>query len=214
MNKSYFIIDGSRLFSSIFEIWRTKKEFDKKKLNTGIFVLSLMRKWQIYTSEVIRVIFYFKKGDNRIKTMLKIPKEDDPGNKEHWLIKECGQALTSIPDEELLKIKEKYRDHFTRSEKGLDIQLTVDTLLLVASGRANNIVFLFNDRDYVPLMEAVQSLGANTYLTALDSEQKIQKDLFKFCDKYLTFDSELRNLFELDISVEKDRQKILKVEQV
>lgn len=39
-------------------------------------------------------------------------------------------------------------------------------------------------------IESVQSLGGNTYLTALDGSQKIQKKLAKLTDKYLTLDSE------------------------
>lgn len=82
-----------------------------------------------------------------------------------------------------------------RAEKGLDIKLACDVLTLVSSGRVRNIIFLVNDRDYIPLFEAVQDLGGNTYLTALDSSQKIQKGLANLSDKFLTLDNELDNIF-------------------
>jgi len=67
--------------------------------------------------------------------------------------------------------------------------------MLVANGKASNMVFLVNDSDYLPLFESVQALGGNTYLTALDSNQKIHKKLANLADKYLTLDLELDQIF-------------------
>lgn len=193
--RGYFIVDGSRLFSSIHEIWRTRTEFKDKKLSIGRLAEALMRKWSIYIGATIRVIYYFKQNDSRLKTMLIVPETESPGQKDHWQIKECGESIKSVPEEELQKLPEQYRDHFTRAEKGLDIKLACDVLILVATGKASSIVFLVNDRDYIPLLEAIQYLGGNVYLTALDSAQKIQKGLANLCDKYLTLDDELENIF-------------------
>ncbi len=194
-NRGYFIIDGSHLFSSIHEIRRTRAGFSGKKLDLAILTEALKRQWSLYIGSIIRVVYYFKQNDERIRIMLELPQEDAPGQKDHWQIKECGQSIQAIPEEELQKLSAEYRDHFARSEKGLDIKLACDVLSLVSSGRASNIVFLVNDRDYIPLFEAVQNLGGNVYLTALDSTQGIQKGLVKFSDKYLTLDSELENIF-------------------
>lgn len=194
-NRGYFIIDGSHLFSSIYELWRTKPEFKDRKLDIGRLTEALMRKWSIYVGATIRVVYYFKQNDKRLKTMLVIPETDMPGKKDHWQIKECGENIKSIPEEELQKISEQYRDHFIRAEKGLDIKLASDVLIFVSSGRASNIIFLVNDRDYIPLFEAIQYLGGNVYLTGLHSSQKIQKGLANLCDKFLTLDDELDNLF-------------------
>ena len=194
-NRGYFIIDGSRLFSSIHEIRRTKPEFKDKKLKLGLLTEALMRKWSLYIGATIRVVYYFKKNDKRLKTMLEIPETNYPGQKDHWQIKECGESIKAIPEEELQKISAQYRDHFARAEKGLDTKLTCDVLVSVANGRSSNIVFLVNDRDYVPLFEAIQYLGGNVYLTALDKSQEIQKGLANLCDKYLTLDNELDNIF-------------------
>ncbi|TRZ53650.1 MAG: NYN domain-containing protein [Dehalococcoidia bacterium] len=172
-----------------------KPEFKDKKLKLNLLVEALMRKWSLYVGATIRIVFYFKKRDHRLQTMLEIPESHSPGSKDHWQIKECGESIGAIPEEELQKIDAKYRDHFARAEKGLDTRLTCDALLAVVNGRASNIVFLVNDRDYVPLFDAIQYVGGNTYLTALDSSQNIQKGLANLCDKYLTLDDELDNIF-------------------
>lgn len=194
-NRGYYIIDGSHLFSSIFELWRIKPQFSGRKLEIGLFSEALIRKWSVYVGATIRVIYYFKQNDSRMRTLINIPDSFNPGTKNHWQIKECGESIEAVPQEELLKISERYRDHFTRSEKGLDIKLTCDVLMLIASNRASNFVFLVNDRDYLPLFESVEMLGGNVYLTALDNAQSIQKGLAKLADRYLTFDDELDALF-------------------
>ncbi len=209
-NRGYFIIDGSRLFSSIHEIQRTKLEFKERKLDLVKFSEALKRKWSIYVGPIVRIIYYFKQNDKRIKTMLEIPEMDTPGQKDHWQIKECGESIGAIPEDELQKISPQYRDHFMRSEKGLDIKLACDVLLLVSGGRAGNIVFLVNDRDYIPLFDAILSLGGNVYLTALDGSQTIQTGLVKFADKYLTFDSELEDIFGITRQPQQPEQQIPK----
>lgn len=194
-NRGYFIIDGSRLFSSIHELQRTKTEYAEKKLSIPLLTEALMRKWSLWIGATIRVVYYFKQNDNRLKSMLDIPEADEPGKKDHWQIKECGEAINAVPDEQLQLLDPQYRDHFARSEKGLDGKLICDVLMLVASGKASNIVFLVNDRDCIPLFESVQALGGNTYLTSLDGTQKIQNRLAKLADKYLTLESELDAIF-------------------
>ena len=194
-NRGYFIIDGSHLFSSIHELQRTKPEYAQKKLSIPILTEALMRKWSLWVGATIRIVYYFKQNDSRLKTMLDIPEADEPSKKDHWQIKECGEAIDAVPDEQLQRLDAEYRDHFARSEKGLDGKLICDVLMLVASGKASNIVFLVNDRDYIPLFESVQALGGNTYLTSIDSAQKVQKRLAKLADKYLTLESELDAIF-------------------
>jgi uncharacterized LabA/DUF88 family protein len=196
-NRGYFIIDGSHLFSSIFELQRTKPEYAGKKLSIPVLTEALMRKWSLWVGSTIRVVYYFKQSDKRLKTLLDIPETSEPGKKDHWQIKECGEAIDAVPDEQLQKLDAKYRDHFSRSEKGLDGKLICDVLMLVANEKATNIVFLVNDRDYIPLFESIQSLGGNTYLTGLDSTQKIQRKLANLADKYLTLDSELDAIFNM-----------------
>jgi uncharacterized LabA/DUF88 family protein len=194
-DKGFIMIDGSHLFSSIYTIWRERPVFNKKKLNIGVFNEALASKWEDNIGQVIRTIYYFKQNDKRQKEMLIIPDSSVPGRKNHWHIKECGVSIKSIPEEELQELPQKYRDHFQRAEKGLDVKLAYDTLLFLSQGVARNFVFLLNDRDYIPLFEAIHSLGGNVYLTALDSTLNIQKGLANLADRCLTLDSELKAIF-------------------
>lgn len=199
MDKGYFIIDGSHLFSSIHELHRTKSSegFSGKKLDISKLTEALMRRWSLNVGVTIRTIYYFKKNDKRISTMLEIPEIGVPGVKNHWQTKECGESIDAVPDDELQKLSPQYRDHFARAEKGLDIKLTCDVLQLVSSGKASNIVFLVNDRDYIPLFEAIQNLGGNVYLTSLHKDLKIQTGLLKLADHYLTLENEIRDIFNI-----------------
>ena len=52
-----------------------------------------------------------------------------------------------------------------------------------------------NDRDYIPLFEALHGLGSNIYITELSEKIKIQKSLIELADMYLTLDQELDTMF-------------------
>ena len=200
--RGYFIIDGSYLFYSIRTLQTKRPEYAGKKLNIGQLTEALTRVWSISMGkQVVRAVYYFRQGDLRIEgnkntePELEIPPEDEPGQKDRWQIKKCGQSLRTIPEEEIQKLSEEYREFYPRAEKGLDIRLTCDILTLVARGAATNIVFMVNDSDYIPLFETIQQLGANTYLTSLYSALKINKDLPPLADRYLTLDQELDTIF-------------------
>lgn len=194
-NKGYFIIDGSHLFASIFDLQRKLPKYKGKKLDVSRFAEALIRKWSLNIGVTIRCIIYVKKGERRVQELLHTGNISMPGIKSHWRIKECGQSIQSIPDTELQKISQKYRDHFLRAEKGVDIQLACDSLLLASNSKASNFVFLLNDRDYIPLFESLHGLGSNIYLTELSEKIKIQKSLIELVDMYLTLDEELDAMF-------------------
>lgn len=189
------VIDGSHLFASIAQVWRDHPELKDHKLRIDVLSDVLTTKWEIYTGPSIRTIYYFKKGNQRIKEMLDIPPASSPNMRSHWQINECAQSVTSIPEKEIAKLDPKYRDQFHKAEKGLDMELACDALQLVANGRTDAVVFLVNDRDYIPLFKAVQRLGSNAYLCALDAKQPIQRDLAEVADLYLTLDDNLNAIF-------------------
>ena len=195
-NRGYIIVDGSHLFSCIGILQKNKTQYADKKLDIGRLTDALTQTWSIAMgNQVVRVVYYFKPKDTRISSMLEIPQVNEPGKKDHWQIKQCGQSLKTIPDKEIQKLSPKYRDYYPRAEKGLDVQLTCDVLMLVARGVAANIVFLVNDRDYIPLFETIQQLGANTYITSLSKKPQMQKRLAEIADKYQTLDTELDVIF-------------------
>jgi uncharacterized LabA/DUF88 family protein len=183
MSKGIVAVDGSRLFSEIFEIRRSR---NAPNLQCNITALSnhLRFVWRNVLGEFIRATYYFKQQDKRIKEMLKVDQD-----REHWKIVECGIPLPAIPDEELAKLSPKYRDHFPRSEKGVDIKLTCDCLSLAATGRVDSFIFHFNDRDFLPLIEAIQGLGCNAYLTSLSIRPS--QELIDACDRYTSMEGYL-----------------------
>jgi len=190
------VVDGSHLFASISRVWRDHEELKGRKLKIDVFTQVIHQFWTPYTGPTIRSIYYFKKGDARLKTMLDIPSSRSPDQKSHWQINECAQSVTSIPDTEIQKLDPKYHDLFHKAEKGLDMELACDALQLVADRRIDSVGFLVNDRDYIPLFKALQRLGANTYITGLDAKHPIQKDLVDLADLYHTFESNLNNFFD------------------
>lgn len=192
---TYFMIDGSCFFARISDLRSRKTEYTNKKLKIDKFVNYMVSKWLPYCKTIVRINFYFKKNDKRIKNFLIVPFSNIPNSKNHWQFKECGESLKAIPDEELKKLAPQYREIFPRSEKGLDIKLVCDTLQLVANNKADSIVLFVNDSDYIPLFETLQNLGVNVYLTGLSSKKNINKKLADLADMYQTLDEHLGNIF-------------------
>ncbi len=114
-----------------------------------------------------------------------------------WQIIECAQPIKTVPDEEIEKLDPKYRDAFSRAEKGLDMRLACDALSTAATGRITDFAFMINDRDYIPMLEALQRFGCCTYLTTLDSEPP-NKMLLDICDHYISLDQDqVKTLFNI-----------------
>ena len=187
MSKGIVVVDGSRLFSEIFEIRRTHT-LPSQKCDIAMLSAQLSLQWRSLLGEFVRTTYYFKQNDKRIKEMLDI---DQP--RDHWGIVECGISLPAVPDEELLKLSPPFRDHFARSEKGVDIKLACDCLSLAATGKIDSSTFLFNDRDFLPLIEAIKRFGCNAYLTSLGV--KPSQDLIDACDRYHSMDNMLSAIF-------------------
>jgi uncharacterized LabA/DUF88 family protein len=136
------------------------------------------------------------------------------GQTGHWQIKECGHNLKgakTIPEAELSKLSEEYRDIYPRGEKGVDMELACDALTLAANGAAQCFVFMINDRDFVPLLQAIQRFGANTYIAGLDIRQKVQDSLLSLADRYVTLEPHLNNIFDYTAPVVESQPQPLSV---
>jgi uncharacterized LabA/DUF88 family protein len=194
--RGYIFVDGSQLFSDIMRLQRENDHYKGKKFNLLVFNAALMAMWLGSILPVVRVNYYFKTRDERLKTMLRQDVFDDPNQRSHWQLIECGIALKTIPQEQLEKLDPKYRDHFRR-EKGLDVRLACDAITLIATQKAGGIVFLVNDRDYIPLFEAIQRLGGNVFLTSISSSLRPQKAILDFADRYQYLrDPQVDSLFQ------------------
>lgn len=196
VERGIFVVDGSHLFASIRKVHDDHKELSGLKLKVDVLTQVIHQFWtRGYTGPSIRTTYYFKKGDKRIGSLLEVPVASTPGNQSHWQINECAEAVSRIPESEINKLDPKYRDQVHRAEKGLDMELACDVMQLVAGGRVDSVVFMVNDRDYIPLFRTLQRMGANTYLFGLDSKQPIQRELVKLADHYHTFDNGLKRIF-------------------
>jgi uncharacterized LabA/DUF88 family protein len=196
MNNGCYYIDGSFLFQSIERIKKDHPELTSSSLNIAILSERLMDAFQENINSSLRVIYYFRVKDPRIKNLIIPPVH---GNTGHWQIKECGinvKNIRPIPTSVLDKLPERYRDLYPRAEKGLDMELACDALMLAASGKVQNFVFMINDRDYVPLLTSLQRLGANTYLAGLDLKQKMHNSLLNLSDNYRTLEVHLHQIFD------------------
>lgn len=187
-------VDGSRLLASIKEIWRTRPEFQGRRLKIDMLSEHLMSMTGRYIGQVVRVAYYFKRDDKQVEKLIIVPDVTRPGAKNHWQIIECAQSLPTIPDEQLQRLDEKWRTFFPRGEKGLDMRLACDALSAVVAGRIMNEVFLVNDEDFIPLFEAIQRLGGNIYLIALDSVGS--KRLAELSDHVFSLAGSLGEVFE------------------
>ncbi len=76
-------------------------------------------------------------------------------------------------------------------EKGLDMRIACDALSTAAMGRIQNFVFMINDRDYLPLLEAIKRFGCCTYITSLDLESP-QDKLLNAADHYIDMKESLK----------------------
>lgn len=195
MDAGFIVVDGSYLLMSIQQVWKDHPELKGHQLDILVLSRGLRMLWARNMPVMIRTKYYFKPSDSRVAKLIKKEDITQPRVKDHWQIIECGQNADTIPDDVLLQLPEKYRDIYPRAEKGVDMQLACDTLLLQANQSARNFVFLVNDRDYLPLFHAIQSLGGNTYLTGLDSIQKVRTELLELSDQYLCADDFLHQAF-------------------
>lgn len=195
MARAMILIDGSYLFGSIQRLKR--KETISKEAVVDIHKLSLqlMTLWSPYASTMVRVTYFFKRNDKRIESQLSIPKLDKTGAKSHWNIVECGEPTSSIPSCELDKLSPQWRDNYARAEKGLDMRIACDALSLAAMGRINDFVFMMNDRDYLPLLLAIQRFGCCTYITSFDTEAP-QGKLLKVCDYFIDLKDKLNTFID------------------
>lgn len=191
MPRGMISVDGSYLFGSIGRLQKDAIISEKALVDIHKLSLHLINSWSQYIDEVVRVSYYFKKNDKRKESMLLIPELDKTGAKSHWNIVECGEPLKTIPQSELDKLSPKWRDTYARAEKGLDMRIACDALSLAATGRINDFVFMINDRDYLPLLEAIQRFGCCTYVTSMDTNAP-QAKLLEKCDYYIDLKDKLK----------------------
>lgn len=75
-----------------------------------------------------------------------------------------------------------------RKAKGVDIQLTVDILTHAYQDNCDTVYLMSGDGDYVPVLEEVQRLGKQVFISAFSSglnpKLRLMADSFQLLDSY------------------------------
>lgn len=202
-DKNYLFFDGSSLIAQIRTLWRTKPQFNSRRLRplglveflvSGAGSASLIdfvekRGFSEFFREGLpykRAVFYFASGDSQIETYVEIPTVTTPGLVRDVSFKYCGKKLprSSEFDEWVEQhVPDKFSDRVSRTEKGVDIQICCDALHLAAAGHVDRLFLLTNDYDFVPLCERLKDVAANASLMRLPG-RPVNSDLAAACDGY------------------------------
>jgi uncharacterized LabA/DUF88 family protein len=201
MNANYFFIDGSALTAQIRQLRREDPSFKDRKLCPKLllhyFMVSLP---ELHGGSYKRVTFYFPIGDEAaIEEYLIIPDLKKPGEVRDMYFKFCGQKLKKSAEfREFVetKVPTKFQDRFSKSEKGIDIEICCDAFKLASSSRLERLFLLTNDDDFIPFCRAIKEYGANISIIHLSDTVNRNVSLLREADSYdVVQKKELQRIF-------------------
>jgi uncharacterized LabA/DUF88 family protein len=189
MLANYFFIDGSALTSQIRQLRRADPSFKDRKLCPKRLMDYLMHNLQeLHDGQYKRITFYFPVGDEAtIEEYLVVPDHRQPGEVRDLHFKFCGQKLKrSAEFNEFVetKVPAKFQDRFSKSEKGIDIEICCDGLKLASASRLERLFLLTNDDDFVPFCRAIKEFGANISIIHLSDTVARNVSLLREADSY------------------------------
>src|SRR5262249_27975391 len=161
---NYFFIDGSALTAQIRQLRREDASFKSRKLCLKRFVEFLMSALPaLHGGSYKRATFYFPIGDETaIEEYLVIPDLRKPAEVRDIHLKFCGQKLKKSAEfSEFVEtqVPPKFKDRFSKSEKGIDIEICCDAFKLASASRLERLFLLTNDDDFVPFCRAIKEFG-------------------------------------------------------
>ncbi len=165
---THVFIDGSHFLK---EIEKNKKQ-NTNKLNLISFFEKMQFALMHETSKFVRVSLYFKRDESRVFTQRSRFFTDssyDEKNRDHYMFIQCGHTNQETKASHRCEachssVNCEYTEH---KEKGVDLRIAADALMLAGIGGIRKFVLLTNDEDFIPLFEALQKLGASTYLACI-----------------------------------------------
>jgi len=154
----------------------------------------------LHGNEYKRAIFYFPVGDEAyVEDYLVMPDHKNPGEIRDIYFKFCGQKLKKSAEfNEFVetKVPPKFRDRFTKSEKGIDIEICCDGLKLASASRLDRLFLFSNDDDFVPFCRTIKEFGANISIIHLSQTINSNVSLLREADSYdVVPDVELQQMF-------------------
>jgi hypothetical protein len=139
MNKNYFFIDGSALSAQIRYLWRSNPTFRNRKLCPRHFISYFVNALPELTGgSYKRATFYFPEGDQAsVEEHLRMPDHGRPGEIRDLHFKFCGHKLKKSAEFDKFveeRVPQKFQGRFSKSEKGIDIEICCDALRLASGG--------------------------------------------------------------------------------
>ena len=189
MNANYFFIDGSALMAQIRQLQRAQPLFRNRKLCPQKFIhYQMIYLTELHGGSYKRATFYFANGDNaNINEYLVVPDHTVPGTIRDLYFKFCGHKLKKSAEfdkfvEEGVPLK--FQGRFSKSEKGIDIEMCCDALRLASASRVERLFILTNDGDFMPLCRTLKEFGANISIIHLSTSNPPNADLLREADSY------------------------------
>ena len=79
---------------------------------------------------------------------------------------------------------DKFKNHFSKSEKGIDIEICCDAFKLASASRLDRLFLLTNDDDFIPFCRTMKEYGANVSIIHLSDKVTRNISLLREADSY------------------------------
>lgn len=137
-----------------------------------------------------RAVFYFPKGDETgVEEFIIVPDHRKSGGARDLHFKFCGHKLKkSVEFDKFIEesVPGKFQGRFSKSEKGIDIEICCDALRLASMARIDRLFLVTNDGDFIPLCRTIKEFGANISILHLSDVIVPNIDLLREADSYDT----------------------------
>jgi uncharacterized LabA/DUF88 family protein len=189
INANYFFIDGSGLTAQIRQLQRAKPAYRGRKLCPREFLSHFMMSLQeLHQNSYKRATFYFPKGDEAaVEEYIRLPDQRRPGEVRDLHFKFCGHKLKKSAEFDKFveeNVRSRFHNRFSKSEKGIDIEMCCGALRLASAARLERLFILTNDGDFIPLCRTLKEFGANISIIHLSDATPPNAELVREADSY------------------------------
>jgi len=201
MEANYFFIDGSALMAQVRQLQRARPAFKNRKLCPRNFLQFQMNSLRdLHGGSYKRATFYFANGDDaNVNEYLLIPDHNAPGMIRDLHFKYCGHKLKKSAEFDKFvedNVPTKFQSRFSKSEKGIDIEMCCDALRLASAARLERLFILTNDGDFIPLFRTIKEFGANISVIHLFNSNPPNAELLREADSFdIVPDEMLHHMF-------------------
>lgn len=175
--------------AQIRQLQRSQPQFRKRKLCPKKFIDYQMHNLSdLHGGSYKRAIFYFANGDDaNVNDYFLTPNHNIPGEIKDLYFKFCGHKLkksTEFDDFVEKCVPAKFQSRFSKSEKGVDIEMCCDALRLASKAQVDRLFLLTNDGDFIPFCRTIKEFGTNVSIIHLSAASPPNSDLLREVDSY------------------------------